>query len=414
MATYVVSNLEMISGEQFAVIKDIDTGMPIFDAMVWVTTTLRAAGNSPNSIAQALRSIAVMQQYLDSHDINLEQRLQEGRFLTQHEATGLATECKSSRKSANKPDSNSGTTNLKNKGCQTVNIRFVKDSTAAIRCFYITKYLQWKLDGHLLRVGIDSKRYHEIKYLGERSISGFSTLPPKNRRRIDADSREGLPPESKELLLSITKQNSPKNPWKDEHTIFRNHLIIQWMLSLGIRAGELLGIRVSDISTSNGTVKILRRPDNIDDPRLRRGRVKTNERELTLPTKVTDLTRTYILQYRRIIPGARKHEFLFVASKTGKPLSYSALAKIFSTLTNQNQSELNKLVSHVLRHTWNDDFSKLADQSKMNPNREKKIRSYLMGWSENSNSAATYTRRHTRRDANDFLTSQQSQPQEKK
>ena len=52
-----------------------------------------------------------------------------------------------------------------------------------------------------------------------------------------------------------------------------------------------------------------------------------------------------------------------------------------------------------LCHTWNDSFSEEMDKNRVGEEQEKKARSYLMGWSETSGTAATYTRRHIRKRA---------------
>ena len=57
------------------------------------------------------------------------------------------------------------------------------------------------------------------------------------------------------------------------------------------------------------------------------------------------------------------------------------------------------LSGHVLRHTWNDVFSKKMDEAGVTPENERQARSYLMGWSPTSDTAATYTRRHVREKA---------------
>ena len=54
------------------------------------------------------------------------------------------------------------------------------------------------------------------------------------------------------------------------------------------------------------------------------------------------------------------------------------------------------LSPHVLRHSWNDSFSELADKEGFSDAEEKKMRSRLMGWSETSDSAVNYTRRHVK------------------
>jgi integrase len=59
-----------------------------------------------------------------------------------------------------------------------------------------------------------------------------------------------------------------------------------------------------------------------------------------------------------------------------------------------------KLTCHVLRHDWNERFSRAMDDGGVAPARERQLRRYLQGWSSDS-SAAVYTQRHTRARANE-------------
>ena len=62
---------------------------------------------------------------------------------------------------------------------------------------------------------------------------------------------------------------------------------------------------------------------------------------------------------------------------------------------------------HVLRHTWNDEFSRLMDENKISPEREHKLRAELMGWSPTSKMPSVYTRRHTKEQAKNILRARQ-------
>ena len=84
---------------------------------------------------------------------------------------------------------------------------------------------------------------------------------------------------------------------------------------------------------------------------------------------------------------------------TGQPISLPALNKIFKVLRIKCPNLPDSLCPHVMRHTWNDRFSEEMDKRQTQEESEKKWRSYLMGWSETSGTAATYTRRHTRKKA---------------
>jgi integrase len=105
------------------------------------------------------------------------------------------------------------------------------------------------------------------------------------------------------------------------------------------------------------------------------------------------------MNHRAVQPGARKHDFLFVSEDNGAPLSISSLTKIFLILRTKCPDLPRDLSAHVLRHTWNDRYSETMDKRQVAEESEKKMRSYLMGWSETSGTAAIYTRRHIRKRA---------------
>ena len=151
------------------------------------------------------------------------------------------------------------------------------------------------------------------------------------------------------------------------------------------------GLRVS---TKGWSVQ----PDAADDPRRNQPVVKTRAREVPLSPALLDVTRNYILELRATRSQSRKHEFLFVA-ESGAPLSMPALAKVFAVLRAKTPDLPADLTPHVLRHTWNDRFSEEMDHNKVPEDTERKARSYLMGWSETSGTAAIYTRRHVREKA---------------
>lgn len=114
------------------------------------------------------------------------------------------------------------------------------------------------------------------------------------------------------------------------------------------------------------------------------------------------------MSFRRSLEGARRHDFLFVTVDTGKPISIPEFDKIFKVLRNNGNDLPAQLFAHLLRHTWNDNFSRQMDKNGVPEDKERKYRSYLMGWSETSGTAATYTRRHTRKVAEKISLSMQA------
>jgi integrase len=213
----------------------------------------------------------------------------------------------------------------------------------------------------------------------------------------------GLSEEAIYKLFEVVDRGSPYNPWKNNFTKIRNELLILWLFQFGLRRSELLGLKMSDLDFRSETFNIIRRPDDPEDPRLNQPTQKTFGRKIAMPKKIVRLTLDYITKHRTALPQAGRHEFLFVASKTGSPMSLDSVNKVFSKLKESYPDTFTNLTPHILRHTWNDNFSALMDERNVSEEQEQKMRAYLMGWGETSGSAETYTKRHVQRKANESI-----------
>ena len=275
----------------------------------------------------------------------------------------------------------------------------VAPEVAANRLRYIRMYLQWLAEETLGRHVLAPLSAARLGDLSRRVAEAIDSRIPRRSGGNTLSQREGLSEESVAELLRIIDPQSPDNPWRDPHTRYRNALLIQWLLNLGLRVGEALGVRVSDIVAYRKEVTIHRRADDPDDPRRYQPQTKTRARVLPFGEALLSETQAYILSHRSALPYSKKHPYLFVASRTGQPMSQSAIGRLFKDLCEQSPSLLQGLSAHLLRHTWNDEFSKKMDEKGVTPENERQARSYLMGWSPTSDTAATYTRRYVRNKA---------------
>lgn len=205
--------------------------------------------------------------------------------------------------------------------------------------------------------------------------------------------RQGLTKDEKALLLEITEVTDQRNPWKSEFVKSRNALIVRWLLALGLRQGELLGVSLPELDLQARTVTILLRPDDLADPRRRQPNAKTSARKLEIPKDLALATHEHIIAWRAKIKATKKHGFLLVG-KSGVPLSMDALSDVFIDIRRAAEGKLPILTPHILRYTWNDEFSEYCDKHNVAPEKERRLREYLMGWAANSEAAAIYTRRH--------------------
>jgi integrase len=405
---YIVRLLVLESGERLPMLCRRSTGLPLFEVTLYTLTQLRARNRASATIQQAVRAVMVFCLVLDRLCIDLDQRLSEGRLLELGDVDEVARWCRLPLEAFSGDEPKAAPSPTKVVRLEKIRMRAstatgteVDPTTAAIRIHYIRDYLQWRADSQLLKLrrNRDSNSFAALKINSDIVCRALNERIPSSQGRNHLDQRQGMSESELETLVEVVQPTSPENPWKGDHARERNALIVRWLLSLGVRRGELLGVRVSDVNFQTNEVLIGRRADDPDDPRVREPNTKTRDRLLAMNEDLSVLTRRYITGVRRHIEGARRHEYLFVANGTGAPLSLGGLNKLFVVLRSKCSNLPDELSPHVFRHTWNDEFSAVMDKQQVSEETEKKMRARLMGWSETSDTAAGYTRRHTARKA---------------
>lgn len=412
-----VKTLKLGSGERFPILLDGE-GQPLFDPTVYALMELRARNQATNTISNSLRAIQVFYQFLAIRGIDINDRLSSGRLLTLNEVEDLSRLC---RLPVKQLDVMQHASLLKVGHRKIVSLeksrvrlhehvqKEVEPAFAGSRMRYIRGYIEWLASNCLAKHGLDRQTGMILDASQKRVVSAISARIPKGRHQGAISQREGLAPDSVAELLRVVSPQSSDNPWRGEYARYRNDLIVHWLYYLGLRRGELLGVKVQDVDFRKGTVTIHRRADDTKDPRTNQPQTKTRAREIPLGEGLKSLTYDYVMNHRSALKGARKQDFLFCADVTGQPMSLPTLNKVFKVLREKCPGLPNSLCPHVMRHTWNDRFSEEMDKRRTPEESEKKLRSYLMGWSETSGTAATYTRRHTRKKAQEVSLKMQEQ-----
>ncbi len=398
MNPYRIKLVRFDSGERFPLLCFRQDGMPVHSATLWVLTELRTANLSTSTLHQALRSLMVLFIVLDELKIDLCARLRDGQFLTVGDIEAIVGACKLPIAAGDRKQSRDGVFVWP---CSTSgsNSQKIHPATIAIRLLYIARYLDWIATDHLLKTGAGNPHFTVLEKLRELVSTTIKARIPSVQRFSNVTPREGLTEQMLSMLQQVVAPEFEQNPWSHEYVRQRNYLMIRWLLSLGVRRGELLGVKISDINFQTNEVLIARRADDLADPRLRQPNAKTSGRLLALDTELAELTRAYVMAIRRNVKGARKHEYLWVAGGSGKPLSLAGLNKVFVTLRQHCPELPENLCPHLLRHTWNDLFSEAVDRNNVSPTVEQKLRSRLMGWSETSGMATVYNQRHIKKKA---------------
>lgn len=389
-------------GERFPMLVNTSNGQPMFNPTVYSVAIQRARGLATNTMISSLRAIMHLYQWAGSHQIDIEERIRSGELLSLSDIESLSRAVRLPMQQLEELTDGRGTGHkfrhpvslekYRKSAPHIENITLLPH-TAAVRIHYIRSYLEWLMNDRLYSTKLNDRSSYETA--SQKLLQAITARIPTIKSWNGRTGRRGLDPDALSRMLGAIAPDSPENPWSDGDVRIRNYLLITMLLSLGIRRGEALVIRIRNINLQRNTLSIIRSPDDPVDPRLDEPRTKTKSRDLVMSEPLADMVHKYISHIRNRIKNARYHDFLFIAHDSGKPLSLPSVTKIFSTLREQIPELPHDLSSHVMRHTWNDKFSALAEEKGMREEIEKKLRSFLMGWVETSGTAATYTKRYT-------------------
>ena len=386
-------------GEHMPVLVDQPTGVPNYEAVLYLLTRRRSRRLACNTLIRDAAAIRHLYLWAATRKIDLVDRFSKAEYLNLSEVDSLAgalalfyqdlLECLEAEADKSlRPSRPRLHTVLNNAGYS----RGVLAETAAGRFDSITAYIAWLAEVLEPRTptspetmqGWRTERTLMVERVAERATAHPAT---------SIDARLGLTEEHERRLRSLVKAGSNANPWVDPFVQSRNDLLVTMLLDLGMRRSELLGIRVSDINFQSNEVSITRHPDDPDDPRVVQPNTKTLARDLRIDDALASKIHDHVMNHRRNVFSAASTDFLLI-SRNGTPLSGSAMSKIFTEIRNAEPILPSNLSAHLLRHTWNDRYSSLMQQRKTPATLEIRTRSYLMGWSETSGTAARYTRRY--------------------
>lgn len=377
--------IKSFNGERLIVLVD-ESGMPLFYPALYVTVHLRGRSLALNTIQNALDAVKALYAWQGYYGHDIESSFSRGELLQAHDVHSLRDFMQRplSRDNGGKIATTSGRPAA------------VSTSNQYARMSVIADYLGF-LAGQL------QEPFTHGSEDTQRMVAQINANRPRKSTRSNGDRDEKhLDDVLLDALEDALKPGSGNNPAHEYAVQVRNALMFSILRVAGLRRGELLNLKVEDIDFAKNTLKVVRRADSNDDARAYQPVAKTRERTFPLLPELVDKIRGYVLGQRNKVPGAKKHGYLFVTHKSGtsqgRPLSNAAFGKFMGELRHVIEG-CNGIHAHSLRHHWNYSFSAICKGANMSPEREEKIRSYLMGWSETSGTAATYNLRHIKEQA---------------
>ncbi len=383
------------NGERHSVLQ-APSGLPVHAVTVYLDR-FRRKGRAANTIHFVCCSLALFYRHLAAMDVDLLPRLTSARFLTAPELSRLASAAQF--RADDFGDTGTAKSNVIHisrmglrKSSRNVGRQPVDVATQASRLRYMADYLAFI--SSYVGATLPSSMSRDLEGQTVRALTAFREHIPEVSRRAKLDARVGLSQAEQEHLLDVVHLDSPENPWKRGFVRYRNWLIVVLLLATGMRRGELLGLQIADLHPSQPKLRIIRRADAPEDRRRVQPNTKTYDREIELAPSIMRVLWSYINKERRGIKAARAVPQVIVSDEGGA-LSESSVDKLFADLRRACPNFPVRLSSHVMRHTWNERFSEQAEAMGLSEVAEERARNSQQGWSENSRTSATYTRRHT-------------------
>ncbi|EON5807458.1 tyrosine-type recombinase/integrase [Escherichia coli] len=366
---YKVKKFIMSSGERGCLILDKKSNLPTYYQNLFLTTDIRNRGATASTMEIVATNLLIFSNFLDGRGIDIIERVELKKYLSVAEIDDLV-------RYAKQRFDRQKIINIKS-----TNYRFIAKRTFSYRIHVFSRYLKWLCGLVHSSKGIHAK--YEVDVFIESIRAHITRNSSLNMNEI---SEKSLNEEEIKVLFRLLEIGGIENPFHKEVQV-RNRLIFTLLLNLGLRAGELLNLKIDDFDLRDNTLSVVRRHDSKEDGRSYQPLVKTGERVIPLSDELAREIFDYISNSREKMTKRKKHNFLFVAHCTGKnagePLSISAYEKVISTLKRASP-ELYNLSGHRLRHSWNYMYSKGIEGAELEYNRRKDLRNYLMGWSKES------------------------------
>lgn len=394
-------------GERFSILlgrqseQPLAPAQPLFRPNVFLIAMRRSAGLASNSLLRDGQALMHGLVWADQQRIDLEARFARGEFLTPREIQRFARAAKVSFKDLSAapplkspPRKITSTDNVEQFRAPSARSESgVKPETSSFKIWLFRQYVDWLADDTARSPA--SQSYRTARATEKQAMLAAFDAQITKFSGTTSGPREGITEAEQSLLLEVIQPGSGSNPWVHPFVQVRNQLLIELLLDEGIRKGESLKQRINNINFTDNTIDISRRPDDPSDPRVREPNVKRAGRVLPMGDHLSNLLSDYIVNWRSKLKNARSHDILFV-NKDGEPLSGESVQKMFSVLRRRHPQLPKDLAAHLLRHTWNDNFTITMDKNRVSAEHEMRDRSYLMGWKPSSTTAARYTARSRR------------------
>lgn len=240
---YGVTTLIMDSGERYCMVIDHFSGLPVYYPTLFLTTQIRNRGDAFSTMLAVANNLVMLLCFLDSRDIDLEQRFLSKDFFKSYELDDLRdfAQCKQRKK-------------LCTPWLEDTMMDTVANGTQHSRLTTFANYLHWYAMNILKTTELEV--VEQINIMAQQ----IKMRRPSKQRISNELQDRSLSDIQLDSLFEVIQPGSELNPFSID-VQRRNRLMILLLFYLGIRGGELLNIRIQDIDFSTNRIRIVRRAD---------------------------------------------------------------------------------------------------------------------------------------------------------
>lgn len=348
------------SGQRNMLLLDSESGVPDYWSTLYVTNSLRARHLRLGTIEKHLQALQSLFMWAELRGINLIDKIASGKAFNINDTDSLTSILKLRADELPKLISsfNTSTSEIHVKTSQARNIwkkfdaipRQVTPANFNDKIKYIGKYIEWlsNILSDCHSKSITREQIRTVGYEFKTSLGGQKVVVPKD----NFGASKSLGNAEIQRILKVVNPLSPENPWDGEATRIRNFTIILVLLDSGMRSGELLNLKITDVirgKTKQYGLRIVQRSGSINDPRKKQRLPKTVQREVPISDTAFKALNHYITEVKAKTPNGQKTEYIFVShsnSSQGKPLhSINSITEDIRKVTSID------LTPHVFRHT---------------------------------------------------------------
>ena len=377
--------IKINNSERFPLLVD-NSGMPFFAPNQYLLTMCRT-NDAFNTLRAKARAVTLLYNFFELADIDIEDRFKKGQLLLIPEIHSLCDFLRLHNDSIVRKNDvkNNDITVPKNKvipyKLPVNNDKYIDNDSYNIRLVFVIKYLVWLVSVMTQDIHRSHDRYTSTMLAKDEMIRILSSRKIKKKYRL---RKKGMiSGNAEEFLVNIIDPNNKDNPFRGKFVRVRNEVYILLSLMTGLRRGMMLKIKCEHVDLVTNELDIVRSPDDPHDTRVHEPNVKTGETTLHIDEQLANLFKNY-KEERNKLKKARKHPYFFVSS-FGNPLSEAQAGKIYIMLRNKFPDVLpENLSQHLIRHYWNEKFSRIAKEKNLNSVLSDNIRKNIMTWSQNS------------------------------